>query len=78
MKTEAEIYLEYEKALSQTETLMQLAAEINSSVAGDTKETTAALETVWKGEEPSRRIFTMRRCRRSGWLRQEIINKERK
>ena len=50
VKTEAEIYLEYEKALSQAETLMQLAGELNSSVAGDTKETTAALETVWKGE----------------------------
>lgn len=50
MKTEAEIYLEYEKALSQAETLLQLAGELNSSAAGDTKEIAAALGTVWKGE----------------------------
>ena len=50
MKTEAEIYLEYEKALSQAETLTRLAGELASAVAEETKETAAALETVWKGE----------------------------
>ncbi|MBP3901980.1 MAG: hypothetical protein J6D53_11110 [Blautia sp.] len=50
VKTEAEIYLEYEKAMSQAETLMLLAGELDSAVAAETKETAAALTAVWKGE----------------------------
>ncbi len=50
MRTEAEIYLEYEKAMSQAETLMQLAGELDSAVAAETRETAAVLTAVWKGE----------------------------
>ena len=49
-KTEAEIYLEYEKAIAQAETLMRLAEELDSAVAGEAKEAAAALAAVWKGE----------------------------
>lgn len=50
MKTEAEIFLEYEAALKQADSLSEAAQEIRTAVAEGTESAALSLSASWKGE----------------------------
>ena len=50
MKTEAEIFMEYEAALKQADSLSEAAQEIKTAVVEGTESAEASLSASWKGE----------------------------
>ena len=58
MKTEAEIYLEYETAITQADSFARCAGELDSKLSSSLAETAGKTASLWKGEGAA--LFTSR------------------